>query len=90
MKKRIPHMIDDNGKEFKYCKICNQFISIGEFNFKNASWDGLETCCKGCKQKKSYQFRVKNPGYDKEYQEENKEKLKTYKKEYYIKKKQIT
>ena len=85
MKRRIPHHIDENGNHYKYCKDCDQFIVIGNFNTKNASWDKLETICKDCKIKKSAKFRKDNPSYDKKYQDTNKEKLKEYKKYYYQK-----
>jgi hypothetical protein len=88
MRRRLPHRIDpDTGLEEKYCKICDKWVDIKLYNVKNASWDGLETCCSACKRIRSKQFREENPDYDKEYQEKNKDQLKQYKREYYMKKK---
>jgi len=83
MRRRIPHHIDEDGNHFKYCKDCDQFIPVDNFNTKNSSWDSLETICKDCKMKKSAKFRKENPNYDRKYQEKNKDKLKIYKKYYY-------
>ena len=68
MRRRIPHKTDDKGVELKYCKQCDQWFPLEHFNKKQASYDGLETKCKGCAQKKSAKFRQENPAYDKEYQ----------------------
>lgn len=86
MRKRIPHEIRD-GIEVKYCKVCDKWFPLSEFNKKMASWDGLETKCKSCAQKKSAAFRADHPSYDKEYQSKNLDDLRAYKREYYQKKK---
>lgn len=92
MRKRIPHELRD-GIEVKYCKSCDDvkdavcWYPLSEFNMKLASYDGLETKCKKCAQKKSAAFRQNNPEFDKNYQAKNSDKLKAYKREYYIKKK---
>lgn len=86
MRTRIPHKIENDIEE-KYCKVCDSWHPITNFNSKRASWDALETKCKHCAQKKSAKFREQNPAYDKEYQSKNLEDLKTYKREYYQKKK---
>jgi hypothetical protein len=72
--------------EEKYCSQCENWYPLSEFNKKQASWDSYETKHKACAQKKSATFRQENPTYDKKYQEKNSEELKTYKKEYYKKK----
>jgi len=71
MRRRIPHKMDEKGEETKYCKVCDKWFSLSCFNKKMASWDGLETKCKECAQKKSSKFRQDNPSYDKEYQSKN-------------------
>jgi len=86
MRSRIPHRIID-GEEQKYCKKCDSWFFLTEFNTKNSSWDKCETKCKKCAQKKSSEFRQNHPNYDKGYQKKNIERLKDYKKEYYNKKK---
>lgn len=89
MRRRIPHEIKD-GVEIKYCKVCDQWYPLSEFNSKQASWDGKETKCKSCAQQKSAKFRQENPTYDKSYQQKNLEDLRNYKREYYKKKKLST
>jgi len=86
MRRRIPHRTVD-GEVQKYCKKCDNWFFLTEFNQKKVSYDGLETKCKKCAQKKSAAFRKDNPSYDKSYQEKNLERLRDYKKEYYNKKK---
>lgn len=86
MRRRIPHEIKD-GVELKYCKSCDTWYPLSDFNAKQASWDGRETKCKACAQKKSAAFREENPNYDKDYQAKNLEELRAYKREYYQKKK---
>lgn len=86
MRKRVPHNTID-GIECKYCKSCDSWHNLDQFNKKAASYDGLETKCKKCAQLKSAKFRLDNPAYDKDYQQKNSEILKQYKKDYYIKKK---
>lgn len=88
MRKRIPHRfirIDGENIEQKWCKKCETWKSLEEFNNKKASYDGKETQCKECTRMKSKDFRQKNPNYDKEYQKKHYEKLKKYKRNYYIK-----
>jgi len=85
MRKRIPHKIID-GAEAKYCKPCDIWHGLSEFNKKKASYDGLETKCKACAKKKSERFRRENPSYDREYQVKNADRLKIYKRDYYQKK----
>jgi len=88
LRRRIPHR-KENGIDQKYCKSCDDWHKLDGFNRKSASFDGLETKCKACAQKKSSKFREKHPAYDKDYQMKNSDKLKEYKKEYYRKKKLI-
>jgi hypothetical protein len=91
MRKRIPHdyIKDENGNliEVKYCKPCDKWKQLDEFNSKQSSYDGKETQCKECTRKKSAKFRDKNKDYDREYQQKNFPKLKEYKRQYYLKKK---
>jgi len=86
MRKRIAHRIE-NGIEQKYCKPCNTWCNLENFNKKRASSDNLETKCRDCAKKKSKKFRNENPSYDREYQVKNAERLKAYKRNYYQKKK---
>jgi len=82
MRRRIPHRTI-SGIEQKYCKTCDQWHSLEKFNKKAASYDGLETKCKQCAQSKSAKFRKSHPNYDKQYQVQNNERLRAYKREYY-------
>lgn len=86
MRRSIPHTVID-GVDHKYCKPCDQFYPLGEFNKKAASKDGYETKCKKCAKAKSAKFRQDKPNFDKEYQQKNLEKLKEYKRAYYLRKK---
>lgn len=89
MRKRLPHKFIDD-VEHKFCAHCNdgegEWHPLVNFNKKKASYDGLETKCKGCTKKKSKKYRQENPDYDREYQEKNKEALRAYKREYYRRK----
>lgn len=88
MRKRIPHRVNDEGVEEKFCPKCNEgegaWHPLTEFNKKKASYDGLETKCKDCTRKKSRKYRESNPEYDKNYQKKNKDYLRAYKREYYL------
>jgi len=86
MRRRIPHRIV-HGIEQKYCKTCDNWFKLEDFNKKVASFDGRETKCKNCAQKKSAKFRQKNPEYDKMYQSKHNERLQAYKRSYYQRKK---
>lgn len=70
MGKKILHKIKD-GVEYKYCKICDQWHFLYNFNKKSASWDNLETKCKTCAQNKSTTFKQNNPTYNKDYYSSN-------------------
>lgn len=86
MRRRIPRRIEQ-GIEQKYCKSCDKWHNLEEFNRKVASFDHLETKCKQCARKKSAQFRSDHPSYDKDYQDKHTTRLQAYKREYYRKKK---
>ena len=47
-KKRIPHIIDDDGVEKKLCSNCKQYKSLDEYNYKADRYDRLSNECIRC------------------------------------------
>jgi len=88
MRQRIPHRIESHIEQ-KYCKKCDDWHVLNSFNKKSVSYDGLETKCKQCAQKKSAKFRQTHPDYDKQYQVKHNERLRAYKRDYYRKKREV-
>lgn len=48
MGKRIPHIIDEDGKEKKLCSKCKQYKTLDEYNQKKDRADGLSNECFRC------------------------------------------
>lgn len=63
-KKRIPHIIDDDGIEKKLCSNCKQYKPLDEYNFKADRWDRLSNECFIClslRNKKRHDHTFKFP-----------------------------
>jgi hypothetical protein len=93
--KRIEHQIID-GVERKYCKHCDEWLSLDMFSKASKEWDGLQYKCKGChgKYEKVNKERIsecRNKPENKkrknarmrEYYQENKEEINRKNKKYY-------
>ena len=48
MGKRIPHIIDEDGKEKKLCSRCKQYKILSDYNEKKDRADGLSNECIRC------------------------------------------
>lgn len=83
---------------FKICSKCGEILPLSEFSKCKSSKDGLQYWCKDCQKalkkeyyqnhrenelKKRAEWRAKNPTYNAEYHQANKEKKAAYNAEYY-------
>ena len=59
----------------KVCIDCKQTKSLQSFSKDKSKNDGLQKCCKSCKQLHSKEWRINNPLYGKQYLEKNKEQV---------------
>ena len=77
----------------KTCTKCKQTLHLTEFRKQSSTKDGLKYCCKECDNKAAKSYYKKNKGKIvnkvKEWQKNNPEKVKGYKKSYYGKNKSI-
>ncbi len=75
----------------KICTKCKEVLPLSDFRKQGSTKDGLKYYCKECDDKlaKSYYQRNKNKITDKvkEWQKNNPDKVKSYKKSYYGKNK---
>ena len=73
----------------KTCTKCKHTLPLTEFRKQSSTKDGLKYCCKECDNKAAKSYYEKNKqkivSKVKEWQKNNPEKIKGYKKNYYTK-----
>ena len=74
--------MEESKKGFKICSKCGRVLPLAFFNKKKSSKDGLQYCCKDCQKAMHAEWRAKNPTYDAEWYQTNKEKKAAYNADY--------
>ena len=75
-------MEEESKKGFKICSKCGRVLPLADFNKRKSSKDGLQYYCKDCQKAIKNEWRAKNPTYDAEYYQSNKEKKAAYNADY--------
>lgn len=76
-------MKEESKEGFKRCSKCGRILPITDFYKRKRASDGLDYWCKQCNKANHAEWRAKNPTYDAEFYQANKEKIKAYNAEYY-------
>lgn len=67
---------------YKHCNVCNEVQPTDIYKKDISKWDKLQPVCVKCSSIQHAEYRITNPEYSKNYQLNNYDKIKQYKKEY--------
>jgi hypothetical protein len=72
---------------WRKCSKCGALKTLSEFYTDNKARDGYSPWCRTCQQQATREWLTAHPGYMRGYQLRNRDRIKRYRHEYYLRKK---